>query len=150
MIFSFLERLGLYSKKAYNTLYERVVHLEAENQRLLSKTHLDLTRECLGLVTTNLVVEALEVELQRNPELWKSAETIVNHPAFNAVIDSVVLTQKDKIAMECELGSDNLLLNKGAMNGAELVRTSMRSIASKMQSQKLEKPLKGINRFKSV
>lgn len=150
MINTFLQRLGLYPKKAYNALYERVVKLELENQNLLSKTHLDLTRECLGLVTTSLAIERLEEELVRNPELWKSAETIVNHPAFNAVIDSVVLTQKDKIAMECELGSENILLNKGAMNGAELVRSSMREIAKRMQSQQKEKPLKGVERFKSV
>lgn len=127
-------------------LHETIAELEKKPK----KTPLDLTRECLQLVTKDQTLEALEEKVKTDPQAWQGADHLFKHPVFKQVIDLAILTFKDKLALEAEHGKEALLMNRGAIFGARLVEEIMESVASRTKQQDQAEPAEGLSKYKAL
>lgn len=130
--------------KAENVALKKIAEAAKGNE-------VDLTRHAMGSVTSKEIVDKLEQALMNDKDLVKECVALHNNKALQHVIDVSVYTFRDKIAAE-SMGRDADMLNRGGINGVNLIRDVLKSVNANHELQNVtdKLPKGSMDRFKTI
>ncbi len=98
-------------------------------------TAVDLTRLLLNTPTAFLLTDdEIDQKEFRDQELWNQANTIVNLPVFDFIINAICAEQTRHIATK-SLSHDTDMIGRGTINGAMLVKERLEIMSAQFRQK---------------